>query len=119
MRVTPMLAAAGALSLGSLALAQTTSPQTDSTSPAAASSPHQRDSTSSNTNESMTGGDTSPAAASSPHQRETVSGNEGGKSGHKMTMKDCMTKQQASNSSMSKDDARKACQDKMQSNSSR
>ncbi len=118
MRVTPMLAAVAALSLGSLTLAQT-SPQTDSTSPSAASSPHQRNSTSSNTSESMTGGDTSPAAASSPHQQEAISGNENGKSGHKQTLKDCMAKQQASNSSMSKDDARKACQDKMQSNSSR
>ena len=118
MRVTPMLAAVAALSLGPLALAQT-SPQTDSTSPSAASSPHQRESTSSSSSESMTGGDTSPAAASSPHQQEAISSNENGQSGHKESMKDCMAKQRAGNSSMSKDDARKACRAKMQSNSSR
>ena len=116
MRLTPILAAAAALSLGSMAMAQT-NPQNDSTSPSAASSPHQRSTTSSNSTESTPSGDTSPAAASSPHQQEALSGESGSsRSGHKHSLKDCMSKEQANNTSMTKDEARKACKDKMQSN---
>ena len=46
---------------------------------------------------------TNPSAASSPHQREATH------MASKEAMKDCIAKQQADNSGMSKADAKKAC----------
>jgi hypothetical protein len=50
-----------------------------------------------------------PADASSPHQRQAT-----GKEHEKM-MKDCVKEQRAQNSSMSKDAAKKACEEQMKS----
>ncbi len=58
--------------------------------------------------EAQTSQSSSPAAASSPHQREAISG-----SSHKQSMKDCIAKQQSTNSSMSNSDAKKACKQQM------
>jgi len=62
-----LLAAAGA----TVAVAQTTQAPTG---PTAASSPHQRDSTDTQTNEAPTTNGANPAAASSPHQRHSMQG---------------------------------------------
>jgi putative membrane protein len=63
--------ATSALLFASLASAQTPS-TTDPTSPAAASSPHQRDTTGAQAPESGAETGTQPADASSPHQREAM-----------------------------------------------
>jgi hypothetical protein len=97
-------AAAGA------AVAQT--PPTDSTAPSSASSPHQRESTSTDTKETATPSNPAPSAASSPHQQQVTEGADKAKAQDKM-MKDCMAKQQSTNSSMSQDAAKKACTDQM------
>ena len=89
-----------------LAAAQT-NPQPDSTAPSAASSPHQRDATSSKTPEAPTGNGSNPAAASSPHQKQVASGT--GKSATHQTQKACVARQQADHSGMSATDAQKAC----------
>lgn len=54
-----------------------------------------------------------PADASSPHQRQAT-----GKESHEKMMKDCVKEQRAQNSSMSKDAAKKACEEQMKSSTS-
>lgn len=53
------------------ALAQTPTPPDDETAPSAASSPHQRDATSTSTAEAPTS-DAAPSSAATPHQREVT-----------------------------------------------
>jgi hypothetical protein len=77
------------------------------TSPSSASSPSQRDSTSSSATESPTTDNTSPAAASSPHQQQAT------RTASKQAMKQCVAKQQSDNSGMSAADAKKACKAQM------
>jgi len=48
--------------------------------------------------------DTEPSSASSPHQQQTM---------HDQMMKDCMKKGHKKDSSMSKDELKKSCQDQM------
>jgi len=57
-----------------------TPPSTDQTAPSAASSPHQRESTSVGAPETPAAQNTEPAAASSPHQREATESGRAGKS---------------------------------------
>ena len=57
------------------ALAQTPPPPDDPTSPSAASSPHQRDSTSQGAQEASPTSGAEPSSAATPHQREVTSGN--------------------------------------------
>jgi len=90
------------IALVSLAIAQAT-PQPNNTSPSAASSPSQRDATSSQTPEASTSNGSSPAAASSPHQAQALSASQ------KQAMKTCVAQQQANNSGMSTADAKKSC----------
>ncbi len=54
------------------ALAQTPPPPDDKTAPSAASSPHQRDATSTNAAEATTTPKPEPASASTPHQRQVT-----------------------------------------------
>src|ERR1700681_1711727 len=71
-RRTLLLAALISMAPTALVLAQT-EPQSDQTSPSAASSPHQRDATKSNTPEASptdNTSSTSPSAASTPHQQQ-------------------------------------------------
>jgi hypothetical protein len=112
---TVALLVATSIASATLAVAQT-SPQPDTTSPNAASSPHQRDTTSSTTQapEAPTGNGANPAAASTPHQQQATS--QMGTAGHKQAMKDCITKQQADHSGMSKADAKKACKEQSKAN---
>jgi putative membrane protein len=56
------------------AMAQTPPPADDPTAPSAASSPHQRDATSTNAPEAQATQDAEPASASTPHQREVTAG---------------------------------------------
>ena len=56
------------------ALAQTPPPAEDSTAPSAASSPHQRDSTSTNAAEATPTPGAEPSSAASPHQRQVTDG---------------------------------------------
>jgi hypothetical protein len=97
---------ATSIALVTLAMAQTT-PQPSNTSPSAASSPAQRDATSSQAPEASTSSGSSPAAASSPHQAQALSASQ------KQAMKTCMAQQQANNSGMSTADAKKSCKDQL------
>src|SRR4030095_4065302 len=63
-----------AVSSATCALAQTPPPSDDPTAPSAASSPHQRDSTSTNAAEATPAPGAEPSSASSPHQREVTEG---------------------------------------------
>jgi len=93
-----------------------TSPQPNTTSPNAASSPHQRDATSTRTPEAPTGNGANPAAASSPHQEQaTRSATKTDKSEAKQTMKACIAREQADHTGMSRADARKSCKQQLKS----
>ena len=105
-----------ALASASFAVAQT--PPTDSTAPSSASSPHQRESTSTTTKETATPSNPSPSAAATPHQQQVTEGADKSKTKqdkamHDKMMKDCVAKQQSTNSSMSQDDAKKTCTEQM------
>jgi len=55
-----------------------------------------------------------PADASSPHQRQAT-----GKEAQEKMMKDCIAKERAQDSTMSKDAAKKACKEQMKSMSTK
>jgi hypothetical protein len=113
LRRTLLLAALISMAPTALVVAQT-DPQTDTTSPSSASSPHQRDSTSSSTPEASSTDNTSstnPSAASTPHQQQSTH------MASKQSMKDCIAKQQSDNQGMSKADAKKACKAQLKGNS--
>jgi hypothetical protein len=112
-RRTFLLAALISMAPTALVVAQT-DPQTDTTSPSSASSPHQRDATSSSAPESSSTDNTSstnPSAASTPHQQQST------RMASKQSMKDCIAKQQSDNQGMSKTDAKKACKAQLKGNS--
>jgi hypothetical protein len=98
-----------ATSIASITLAFAQTPQSDTTSPNAASSPHQRDTTKAPAAEAPPANGAEPTAASTPHQQQTTS--------HKQAMKDCVTKQQADHTGMSMANAKKACKEQMKANS--
>jgi cytoskeletal protein RodZ len=112
-RKTLMLAALISLAPAGMVMAQSqTTPQ--DTSPSSASSPHQREATSSSSTESPTSDNTSsntssssPAAASSPHQQQSTH------MASKQSMKECVAKQKQDNQGMSSADAKKACKQQM------
>lgn len=108
-----------ALGSASLASAQTP-PASNSTAPSSASSPSQRQTTSSHASEASTTNGTSPAAASSPHQQQVTSGAKSGGSTtqeQKKMMKDCMTAAKAKNSGMSKDEMKSNCSSQVKGSS--
>jgi hypothetical protein len=90
-----------------LALAQTPAPS--STNPNTASSPHQRDVTSTTAKETPTPASPEASAASTPHQKQVTEGANKAASKDDKAMRDCVKKRQSENSSLSKDDAKKAC----------
>ena len=101
----------------SLAVAQTPPAQTP-TSPSSASSPHQRDSTSTQSTETPANTGTQPSSASTPHQQAATEGSSSmGKAKHDQMVKDCVTKERARDSSLSKDDAKKNCMNQMKMSS--
>ena len=97
-----------------LAFAQTP-PAQDQSSPSSASSPSQRETTSSSASEAPATSGAEPSDASSPHQQQATEGGAAGKAKHEQMMKDCVAKQQASDTSLSKDQAKKTCMDQMKS----
>ena len=108
-RKTLLLAALMTLAPGALVMAQSQTMPSD-TSPSSASSPSQRDSTSSSATEAPpTSDSTSPSAASTPAQRQATAS--------KPSLKNCIAKQQSDNSGMSAADAKKACKAQMKGNS--
>jgi len=109
-RRTLLLAALISMAPTAMVLAQST-PQPDTSAPSSASSPSQRDATSTNAPEAATTDNTSPSAASTPHQQQTT------RMASKQAMKDCIAKQQADNSGMSTADAKKACKAQLKGNS--
>ena len=113
LRRTLLLAALISMAPTALVVAQT-DPQSNTTSPSSASSPHQRDATSTNAPEASSTDNTrstNPSAASTPHQQQSTKDTTHMAS--KQSMKDCIAKQQADNSGMSKADAKKACKVQM------
>lgn len=82
-----------------IALAQT---PPSSTNPSSASSPHQRDSTSTPTKETPTADSSNPSNASTPHQKQVTKQDK--------MINDCVTKRRSETSSLSEDAAKKACE---------
>ena len=96
-----------------VAIAQTPPPPSDSSAPSAASSPHQRDVTSTPASEQPTSKSPDAAAAATPHQKEVTDASKAGHTDKKQMMKDCMTREQAKNSTASKDEVKKTCTQQM------
>ncbi len=105
-RKTLLLAALILMAPTAFVMAQSQTTPTD-TSPSSASSPSQRDATSSSATEAATTDGTSPSAASTPHQQQAT------RTASKQAMKDCVAKQQSDNSGLSAADAKKACKAQM------
>jgi hypothetical protein len=105
-RKTLLLAALISMAPTAMVMAQSQTTPSD-TSPSSASSPSQRDSTSSSATESPTTDGTNPSAASTPHQKQAT------RTASKEAMKQCIAKQQSDNSGMSTADAKKACKAQM------
>ena len=118
----PVATLIGLIALGSASLisAQTATPSQSTTAPSAASSPSQRDATSSHAAETPTTDGTSPASASSPHQREVTSGDKSGggmPAEKKKMMKDCVAAEKAKNTGASKSEMRSTCMSQAKSDS--
>ena len=117
----PLYTLSALLSLASAcALAQETPAEQDQTAPQAASSPHQRETTTTQAAESPANQDTEPSSSSSPHQRHATKEGEKGMgeknvAQHDRMMKDCINKQQENDTAMTKDEAKRACADQMKS----
>lgn len=87
--------------------------ETDKTAPQAASSPHQRETTSTAAAEASANSDSEPSASSSPHQRDTTK-TANAKSGQKDEMlNNCISKHQKADAEVTKDQAKRACMDQM------
>ncbi len=106
-RKTLVLAALISLAPAGMVMAQSqTMPQ--DTSPSSASSPSQREATSSSATEAPTTNDsTNPSAASTPHQQQST------RMASKQAMKDCVAKQKQDNQGITAADAKKACKQQM------
>ena len=113
MNAIPTVTAAALLAAAaSVAGAQTSAQSPTQTDPSAASSPHQREATSTQATEappteSATTDTTSPSAASSPHQQHAT------RMANKQAMKECIAKQKQDNQGISAADAKKACKQQM------
>ena len=118
MRLRTALLGMIATTAASLTIAQTT-PPSNPTGPSAASSPSQREATSSQAAESPTTNGTAPASASSPHQQQVTSGakSNGSTPDEKKAMKDCMAAEKAKNSGMSKNEMKSKCRSQLKANS--
>lgn len=95
------------LLFANVTLAQT--PPPSSTNPSSASSPHQRDATTTTTTETPAAESPNPSNASTPHQKQVTRQDK--------MINDCITKRQSETSSLSKDDAKKACEVEMKKKS--
>lgn len=101
--------------------AETPAPEKDETAPKAASSPHQREATSTAAQEAPTTADADPASASSPHQRETTGTSDErkklaaaeDKTKRDRMMTECIQREQQSNSTLSTSQIERRCMDQM------
>jgi hypothetical protein len=105
---TALIALLATAPLG-LAVAQT-APSQDQTAPSSASSPHQRNTTSTPATEAPATSGTEPSSASSAHQHQAMKDSDKSK-----MMKDCIAKERANDSSVSKSQAKKNCKGQMNS----
>ena len=105
---TALIALLATAPLG-LAVAQT-APSQDQTAPSSASSPHQRDVTTTPATEAPASNGAEPTSASTPHQHQAMKDTDKSK-----MMKDCMAKEQAKDSSLSKAQVKKTCKEQMKS----
>ena len=97
-----------------------TPPQQEETAPRSASSPHQRDTTSTQAQEAPSGAQTDPNAASTPHQQQSTQGMaKSGADRDRTMMNDCMKQEAQRNSSWSAAQVKKACMDKMKTQSTK
>jgi hypothetical protein len=87
--------------------------QSDKTAPQAASSPHQRETTSTAAAEAPANAEGEPSSSSSPHQRQTTK-TATAKGGDKEAMlNNCISEQQKADANLSKDKAKRTCMDQM------
>lgn len=94
--------------------AQTQTPA-EPTDPSAASSPHQRSSTKTPADEAPTTDGSEPESSSTRHQRQATRDTTAAesKAEHEQMMKECMSTEQAKDSTMSKEEIKKTCKDQM------
>lgn len=97
------------ITIASVNVALAQAPPPASSNPSAASSPHQRDTTSKTTKEAPAPSNAEPSAASSPHQKQVTEGTDKSNAKQDKMINDCVTKRQSESSSLSKQDANKAC----------
>ena len=95
------------------AFAQTTPAESDKTAPQAASSPHQRQTTTTSAAEQPANQETQPSSSSSPHQRQTTETANAKGAQHDQMMNDCISKHQKADAKLSKDQAKRTCMDQM------
>jgi hypothetical protein len=99
------------------AFAQTTPAESDKaadkTAPRAASSPHQRQTTTTSAAEQPANQETQPSSSSSPHQRQTAETANAKGAQQDQMMSDCINRQQKADSNLSKDQAKRTCMDQM------
>jgi hypothetical protein len=114
-RRTAGLLLATALASISLAAAQTPS-QSDTTAPDAASSPHQRSSTSSPAPETAPTNGADPASAATPHQKKATDAKVANAADAKETLKGCIAREQADHTGMTMADAKKSCKTQLKVN---
>lgn len=87
--------------------------ETDKSAPQAASSPHQREATSTSAAEAPASSEAEPASSSSPHQRQTTkTANAKGSEKDEM-LNNCISKHQKADANLSKDQAKRTCMDQM------
>lgn len=91
------------LLFANVTLAQT--PPPSSTNPSSASSPHQRDTTTTTTKESPAADSANPSNASTPHQKQVTNQDK--------MINDCISKRRSETASLSKADAKHACEAEM------
>jgi hypothetical protein len=90
--------------------------QTDETAPQAASSPHQRQSTTTTADEATNPSKTSPSASSTQHQQETTRTRTAqGDDEQDPRMKECLDRVKEKNKSIPEYTARKACREHVRS----
>ncbi|HEY8539237.1 MAG TPA: hypothetical protein VIL28_10245 [Steroidobacteraceae bacterium] len=113
-----------AFAMSTAMAAETPAPEQDETAPKAASSPHQREATSTDAQEAPASAETDPATASSPHQREATGTQEEdrkklaaakGKTQRDQMMSECIQREQRLNSTLSTAQIEKRCMDQMRS----
>ena len=112
-RATTPLLAFVMTAFASLAWGQTETPSTTTqeSTPSAASSPHQRQTTQSTTTEAATADESSPAASSTPHQQDTARTRTAEGESEDQAIKECVEQLKEKNKGIPDYTARKACRE--------